>query len=295
MDTIGPAARADIPALKEIWKLSFGDQDAYIDFYYTNRYQDEETLLLRSGPDVLAMLAMLPVITVTPANGSLASVMIYAMATHPLHRHNGLAARIMEFGAQSLSAVGKVFSVLVPQEKSLFDFYRKFGYEEAFYLRESLLTRQQISQLAAGTPTGLTVKAGNPEEYNQIRNERLSGKFYIAYGQTDIRYQQKLCQWSGGDIYLVTSASSRGCAVIERVSAARVVIKEMLAPEELIPPFLQELSGQVPAASYLIRTPAYSGESLGGTIRPFGMIKQHTQQREDRVPQEQGYLGLAFD
>lgn len=29
---------------KEIWKLCFGDSEQYIDFYYANRYKEDETL-----------------------------------------------------------------------------------------------------------------------------------------------------------------------------------------------------------------------------------------------------------
>ncbi|RNC29092.1 MAG: hypothetical protein AWM53_01012 [Candidatus Dichloromethanomonas elyunquensis] len=294
MNKIRPARKGETASQKEIWKLSFGDKDKYIDFYYANRYKEEETILLEYNGNILAMLTLMPVKTIVPDSGCFDSVMIYAMATHPNYWNQGFASRVMEFSDQHLSSANKAFSVLVPQGKSLFNFYRKHGYQEAFYIRENLLALEEIN-LLPDNHVPCTLSANNPDEYNVRRNKYLRGRLHIAYSDKDVRYQQKLSRWSGADIYLADFPDVQCCAVTERISAEKVLIKEILAPEGYIPVLIRKLAQQVPAQEYLVRTPAYLGEKLGGSIQPFGMLKMHKDMDMEINQKKLGYMGLAFD
>jgi len=44
----------DVPAQRRLWKLAFGDEDAYLDNFYQNYYRPERVLVLEeagtSGP-----------------------------------------------------------------------------------------------------------------------------------------------------------------------------------------------------------------------------------------------------
>ncbi|NLI92801.1 MAG: GNAT family N-acetyltransferase [Peptococcaceae bacterium] len=292
---IRPARIDDIASLKEIWKLSFGDKEKFIDFFYANRFKKEETLLLQTNQNISAMLTLMPVRIVTPDFRSVDSVMLYAMATHPAYRNKGFASRIMEFSDRYLKLKDKAFSVLVPQGQSLFDFYRRRGYQEAFYIREACFSYEMIENMAIDQSVACTVNPGNPEEYNEFRNHCLQGNLYIAYSNEDIFYQKRLSGWSGADIYLAKMGDIQGGAVVEKVSPDRILIKELLAPEEYIPDFIRHLSRLLPAKEYLVRTPAFLGQNLGGAIRSFGMVKMHKDMDVEICKEGLGYMGLAFD
>ena len=45
----------DIPVLKELWKLAFGDEDAYIDHFFSRYYAPERMLVLEENGEVLAV------------------------------------------------------------------------------------------------------------------------------------------------------------------------------------------------------------------------------------------------
>jgi hypothetical protein len=108
----------------------------------------------------------------------------------------------------------------------------------------------------------------------------LSGRGYIAYGLNDISYQKKISQWSGADIYQLDAGDSRGCAVIEKAAPEKFLIKELLIAEEFIPLFLKRIARDLPAKEYILRTPGYLGVSLGGILRPFGMLRVHGNTRK---------------
>ncbi|MGI6066379.1 MAG: GNAT family N-acetyltransferase [Bacillota bacterium] len=281
---------------KEIWKLCFGDSDSFIDFFFEHKYKEDETVLLLHDGEVNARLTMLPVQIVAARRHSFNTAMLYGIATHPDYQGRGLATRMMSFTHQYLKEKNNAFSVLVPAEKHLFDFYRKQGYEEGFYIREALLTRAKIERLPTDKNVRCIIKGTAPKDYNQIRNKLLSGKLYIAYRDKEISYQKKISQQSGADIFLIEIENARGCAAIERISPGKVVIKEILISDDVLFEALKQIGKIFLADEYVIRMPTFVGEQLdGSSIRPFAMVKKTQEVKFKIAPGDLGYLGLAFD
>jgi GNAT superfamily N-acetyltransferase len=295
MYEIRKAQKGEITSQKEIWQLCFGDRERYIDFYYANRYQEEETLLLLHDGNIASMLTLIPVQTVIPDNTSFESVMLYAYATHPKYQKRGFATRIMEFTNQYLAEGQKDFSILVPQAKDLFDFYRDRGYRECFSVKEAELTAEDIDRYDLGITRSCTITSASPETYNQRRRDRLRGRFHIAYHDADILYQKKLSQLSGADIYHVDFEGIQGCAVVERMNPDKILVKEILLPDEYIFSFMKQLRKELAAKQYYLRMPVLGNEKINGTIRPFGMIRAHRAGSAAVQYEDSGYMGLAFD
>ena len=279
---------------KEIWKLSFGDSNRYIDFYYAHRYREDETLLLLEGEEIAAMLTMLPVRVTTPAGASLNSAMLYALATHPEYRHRGYATRLLELTSQHLGKQGNFFSVIVPAGKKLFAYYRNRGFQDFFFVRQVSFDRKKVESLPVGG-NNCTITAISPQEYNLIREKQLSGRTHVSYSIEDIDYQRKLSQLSGADIYGLAVEGEQGCAVIEMRCKDRLLIKELLIADQFIPTAVRHIAQLLPAEKYILRTPPFLGSQLEGSIRPFGMIRANQGIDPELIPDGPGYLGLAFD
>lgn len=280
---------------KELWKRCFGDSDRYIDFYYANRYKEDETVVLLHGGELVAMLTMIQVRTVIPDNRSFKTAMLYAIATHPKYQNLGFATQLMDFSNQYLRTQKTELSVLAPANGQLFDYYRKQGYQDGFYIRETRLFRDSVDSLPSDQSCKCTISAITPQEYNRRRNKQLNGRFFIAYGDEDIAYQKKLSQLSGLDIYAVDIAEKQGCLAVERITSDKVLIKEILLPEELMNAAIKQIVQQLSAKEYVLRTPPYLGEHLRGSIRPFGMIRVASEIDWVITPEDLGYLGFAFD
>lgn len=289
------AQKGEIIRQKEIWKHCFGDEERYIDFYFKNRYKESDTLVLLYEGEISAMLTMIPIQVVTPEQHTFPSAMLYAIATDPMFQSLGLATEIMNYSHEYLGQNNKAFSILVPAVKSLFGFYHKRNYHEGFYLRELFLTRENIELWDAINVAQPTIFSISPNGYNQRRNLQLKGCLHIAYADQDIDYQKKLSQMSGADLFAIDFENVKGCAAIERISPDKVLIKEILLPQILLKGAIQQISKILPGKEYIIRMPAFTGQVLGGEIRPFGMYRAQSNSKDTIVFNEQGYLGLAFD
>lgn len=287
------AQKGEIERQKEIWKLCFGDSDEYIDFFYTNLYKADAAMVLLQDEEISAMLTMIPIKIVAPDNQSLSSTMLYAIATHPEYRHRGFATQLIAFTHRYLEAEKSKFSVLVPADKQLFEFYRKLGYTEAFYIRELQITLENFSGLIKGV--ACTFASITPEEYNRRRNKLLSGHLYISYSNKEIAYQKKLSVQSGADIYGIDIEKVEGCVAIERISADKVFIREILIPDEFLTMAVKNITKLIPAQEYVLRMPAFCGGQMGGLIRPLGMVRVNGENEYKISHKELGYLGFAFD
>ncbi|TGE31574.1 GNAT family N-acetyltransferase [Desulfosporosinus sp. Sb-LF] len=295
MNVVRLAQEGETVCQKELWKRCFGDPDSYIDFYYANRYKEDETAVLLHGGEILAMLTRIPVETMTPDKRSFNTVMLYAIATHPEYQRRGFATQLIDFSNEYLRSGKKELSVLVPANRQLADFYRKQGYQDGFYLRESLLSREGVDRLPIHKSCHCTITSVTPEEYNRRRNKQLSGRLFISYADGDIAYQKKLSQKSGADIYAVDIEEIKGCLAVERLPSDTALIKEILLPEDLMNVAIQQIVKQLPAKEYVLRTPPHLAEHLGGSVRPFGMIRAHREIDWVITPEDLGYLGFAFD
>lgn len=295
MDEIRLARRGEIPRQKEIWKICFGDHDDYINFYYNQRYKENETVVLLHEGQISAMLTMIPVRTVTPDHRSFNSAMIYAVATDPQYRNRGFASRILDYSSRYLGARETHMTILVPADRHLFDFYRRQGYREGFYLREAWLTREQINSWPDGSSCKCTVWPVSPGEYNRRRNQLLKGRLHVAYADDDIAYQKKLSVQTGADVYAIDIDETQGCAVIERLAEDKVLFKEILLPREFIGTGIKALVQLLEAWEYIVRTPAYLGQDVGGLVRPYGMFRVQQELALSLTSADLGYMGLGFD
>ncbi|HZK83528.1 MAG TPA: GNAT family N-acetyltransferase [Desulfosporosinus sp.] len=289
------AQQGDVIDLKEIWKRCFGDLDSYIDFYYTHRYKADETAVLLCDGKIRAMLTMISVRTVFPDQQSVNTTMLYGIATHPDDQNRGLATQLIDFSHRYLKARKNELCVLVPATMQLFNYYRRQGYENGFYIRESLLSRDRVDRLPIVRSRPCRMLSITPEAYNRRRNNQLSGRLFIMYQDEDIAYQKKLSQQSGADIYALDIEEIQGCLTVERISSDKVLIKEILLPEDCINVALKQIVKYLSAKEYIVRTPPYLGEKLGGSIRPFGMTRVEGENDRVITPEDLGYLGLAFD
>ncbi|MGE5381314.1 MAG: GNAT family N-acetyltransferase, partial [Methylocystaceae bacterium] len=244
---------------------------------------------------IVSMLTMIPVEIVAINQEHLHATMLYAIATHPQYQHQGFAAALINYTCQYLNDNGSPFSVLVPSGPQLFEFYRRLGYQDGFYIREVSVTRRQIENFAAARTIGGSICSISPEEYNQRRNKFLKGKVHIAYKDQEAAYQGKLSKQSGADIYGLQIEAVSGCAAIERMNSDRILIKELLIPEIFLAAAVRLITELLSAQEYIVRTPAFTGQSLGGSTRPFAMIRACKEKTPALQSGASGFLGLAFD
>ena len=125
------AENCNVNDLKTLWRICFGDEADYIDFFFENRFVPENTLVYSCDGKPVSQLFLLE--GVFGINGrEYPSYYLYAACTHPSFRRKGIMGELLDY-AKTLAESRKIdFICLVPAEKQLFDYYSKFSYRTVF-------------------------------------------------------------------------------------------------------------------------------------------------------------------
>lgn len=206
--TIDKPTAAQIPGLRRLWKQAFGDEDAFLDVFFTVGYAPERCRCITENGEVIAALYWF-----NCALDGRKLAYIYAVATSKAHRGKGLCHTLMAHTHEALKNAGYAGSLLVPGEEGLFRLYETMGYRVCSRIRE-------FSSLA-GSPIAL--RQVSTEEYAIIRRSLLppggilqEGEnlaFLAAQGQFYTGESFALCAMGSGDpVYIPELLGDAGLA-----------------------------------------------------------------------------------
>ncbi|MBR3754119.1 MAG: GNAT family N-acetyltransferase [Clostridia bacterium] len=114
----------------DLWQEAFGDSEEYINFFLDTHKGCTFVPLTENGELVSALYLI---------DGTLCGIngfYLFAAATFKEHRSKGYMARLLKLAEETAKQKNKSFIALVPAEKSLFDYYSRFGYKTAFYAKK---------------------------------------------------------------------------------------------------------------------------------------------------------------
>ena len=124
-----------IPELKKLWKLAFGDEDAFIDCFFANGFSQSRCRCITEDATVTAALYWFSM-----EYGNQKIAYLYGVATHPEYRGQGLCRRLMEDTHRHLATLGYHSVLLVPQTEALRGMYRGMGYRDCTAMTEFFCT-----------------------------------------------------------------------------------------------------------------------------------------------------------
>ena len=151
--------KAQIPALRDLWKEAFGDTSAYLDLFFDRGFVAEKAMCVADGETVAAALYWLDM---DYSGGKIAY--IYAVATAKSHRGQGLCRKLMDATHRILQTQGYVAAVLVPQDAGLARMYAAMGYLPGSGIRE---LHCEAAQKA------VPLKPVSSDTYHRLRKELL--------------------------------------------------------------------------------------------------------------------------
>ena len=129
---IRKATIQDIKALRSLWKMVFDDDDTFLDLFFKYLFNPAECLVSESKGCIVAMLFMLEA-THSSLQTDYPMRYIYACATHPNYRKQGLMGNLLE-AAVKYADENDLELALVPENDKLFDYYKLFGFTQTTYL-----------------------------------------------------------------------------------------------------------------------------------------------------------------
>lgn len=129
-----------VSSLKDLWKEAFGDGDEFVDSFFNTAYSPSRCRAVAEGNNALGALY---IFDCTVENKKMAY--IYAVATRKSASGKGICTALMRDTHEYLKKNGYFGAILVPSQPSLFDFYKKVGYETCSYISEFEATASGIS------------------------------------------------------------------------------------------------------------------------------------------------------
>lgn len=283
---------ADIPALRALWDLAFGDDGAYVDNFFNTCYRPERVLVLEAEGAVRAMTAWFDTRFVVPGRGEYRAAYLYAVATHPDWRSRGLSGRLLAWADGYFRSLAIPAVTTVPAQPSLHSFFGANGFGECFRHAELALTPEELP--SAGAPV---LRPARPADYGRVREGLLAALPHIAYPEDALRYQAGCCALGTGGLFTGDTAAGPVCLCAEEAGDGLVILKEFLGSAEACRLALPDLGRAAPARRWLVRTPRTPEEcAANGEKGRFGMLKW-LDPRLDRSWDwsSTAYLGLAFD
>ncbi len=182
--------------LKKLWQEAFSDPEDFTDLFFTTGFSPDRFHCIREKG--------LPVSALYWFDCSLQGhkiAYIYGVATLKSHRGKGLAGQLLTEAHNILRDRGYDGVILVPHGASLFDFYRKFGYETA-------TTATEFSCDAGASP--VAIREINAKEYTRLRSAFLP-EGSVEPGDDMLRFLQGYCKfYAGADLLLICEALPEG-------------------------------------------------------------------------------------
>lgn len=148
-----------IPQLRQLWKAAFGDEDAFLDFFFSVAFSPDRCRCVLEEEKVLAALYWFDT---SCENQKFAY--LYAVATNPAAQGRGLCRMLMEDTKNLLTTQGYHGLILVPQKEPLRQMYAKMGYTDC----------GSVSRFVApAEDTPITIRRLTAEEYAAARRKLL--------------------------------------------------------------------------------------------------------------------------
>lgn len=292
MVEIRPSRVEELEQQKRLWKAAFGDDEAYIDLFYSTCARPEDVLILSEDGQLCSMAALLPLEIALPGGGKLTSSYVYALATDPHARKQGYGRALLQYAELYLREQGVDCITVVPAEAGLFKFFETVGFTECFSNRKMEL----LESMAPPLPAKSSLEPVDAAAYGELRERLLSGTFHAKYSEKLMAFQEGASRLSGAGLYRIVIEDREGCAAVEYTSDSSLAIKELLISPALLDGAVSLIKEHLQADRYFVRTPALWDGLQGSYIQPFAMVKWLREDLRLAWGEERsGYFGLGFD
>ncbi len=282
--TLRRSTEEDIPQLKALWVLAFGDSGSYVENFFSTYHQPQRMFVAEKSGQILAMTAYFDS-HLQQDETPRPFAYLYAVATHPDFEKQGLASRLLAKIYEIFQAEGYAGVTTVPATPSLHKFFGKNRFQDYF-----VEYRKTFSQITPDTKGKLT--ALSAEEYAQARGKFLEKTelSWVDYALDGLVYQKSL-----GELFHFELGQQSCLFALEQGSEDFFIWKECLGDMNLLPDCLSHVKGIYPLHTVEVRHPLplddWKKENFGMIFR---FSPEHSTEKTAPLVQE-GYLGFAFD
>lgn len=129
--------------VRSMWKVCFEDTDDFMDLYFSQKYKNENTLIYFENNVAVASLQMLPY-TIRFYNEIIPFHYLSGLCTLPEYRNKGYMGKLIKEAFLTMRERSISLSILIPAEEWLYNYYRKYNFEETFDEGKDLIDLKSI-------------------------------------------------------------------------------------------------------------------------------------------------------
>ena len=240
----------DIPALRRLWKESFGDDDLFLDGFFRTAFSPHRCRCVYMDNYLAAALYWFD----CSWEGRKIAY-IYAVATDKAYRGRNLCRSLMEQTHKELLAGGYAGTALVPGNAGLFELYGKLGYRP--------FCRLQQQEIAAGEKAAAPKKL-TAEGFGEKRKALLPQGAVLQEGVT-LSYLACFAEFFEAEGCVMCLSREEGTAYFQEFLGNPQHIPGILAALGMQKGVVRLPGGDCSAMYYSPEkeTPSYLGLSLG--------------------------------
>lgn len=282
----------DLSSLKQMCVICFDEEPDDVDFMFDEYISTEISYCVESDGTLVASLYLVPC-SITTENGIKNGHYLYAAATLPEFRKQGIMKNLINFALDDAKKQGHVFSALLPANNSLYDFYKKFGYKSVFSASHLTLSREELAKFLGENSLytkNITINENSIlfDNISQLRFNICKDYYGTIIWKKDVlSFAVKGAGLSKGKIIY----NEYGYFIYIRSTMDEVFVTEFMCKQDDFNSLLRKLYSEVSAKNYKLRLPPWL--SYKENIKQFGMLCELKPNTLGNL--NMPYLGLTFD
>lgn len=124
MASVRIAKAADKKDFYRLWKICFGDSNAFCDWFFENRFSPDYSVVLENEGEIVSCMQAFPY-TIGIRGRAVAGAMLCGVSTHPAHRKKGYMGQIFTYEMNHLRQMG---CLIAPHTPAVLPSYFSFGH-----------------------------------------------------------------------------------------------------------------------------------------------------------------------
>lgn len=272
--------KSDIKDIIFLWNEAFGDSQEEIMFFINNKYKPENTLVFEDNGKIVSMLFLLEG-EMKINNNRYPSYYLYAACTLNDCRGKGYMSQLLGFAQKTAYNRGYYFICLLPANKSLYEYYKKYGYKPLFKKKILSISSENITNKS-------DLSNSDCSDLFQLRENAFKNIDMFVWDAESLNFAIEHHKFYGGQAKINRKGYS-----LYRAEGEEIYVKEFC---------FTDISGDLPSNSnsavrISINLPVdYAAESDNFEVVDSGMILAVNDDAEKLINEiKNPYLGLTLD
>ena len=118
------ASQDDKKEFYRLWKICFGDSDAFCDWFFSHRYAPDSSVVLETEGEIVSCMQAFPY-SIRIRGKEIPGAMLCGVSTHPDHRKKGYMGEIFRYEMNHLREKG---CIVAPHTPAVLPSYFSFGH-----------------------------------------------------------------------------------------------------------------------------------------------------------------------